>query len=112
MNCLQESSRLKRILSLDGGGIRGIFALQVLARIEELMREHRGQPGLALADEFDAFARTSTGPIIATELSWGLAVRDIEALFNDRSLPNYNLDIPLANRRRPRNATSRFAPVG
>ena len=72
---------MKRILSLDGGGIRGVFTLQVLARVEELFREESGRRDLVLADVFDMFAGTSTGAIIATFLSWGTPVREIERLY-------------------------------
>ena len=65
---------MKRILSLDGGGIRGVFTLEVLKRIECLLREHRNKPSLVLADEFDCFAGTSTGAIIAACLCWGMSV--------------------------------------
>jgi uncharacterized protein len=68
---------LKRILSLDGGGIRGVFSLQILARIEALFRAARANPALVLRDEFDFFAGTSTGAIIATYLAWGLSVQSI-----------------------------------
>ena len=46
---------MKRILSLDGGGIRGAFSLEVLLRIETLLREHFKNPQLVLADHFAAF---------------------------------------------------------
>jgi hypothetical protein len=72
---------MKRILSLDGGGVRGIFTLQILARIEALFREERGKPDLVLADVFDMMAGTSTGAIIATFLSWGKTVQEIEDLY-------------------------------
>ncbi|HWA10763.1 MAG TPA: patatin-like phospholipase family protein [Opitutaceae bacterium] len=75
---------MKRILTLDGGGIRGMFSLQVLARIEALFRAERGRPGLVLRDEFDFFAGTSTGAIIATFLAWGLSVGEIETLYVER----------------------------
>jgi hypothetical protein len=75
---------MKRILALDGGGIRGVFTLQVLARIEELFRDERRRPALVLRDEFDFFAGTSTGAIIATFLAWGLPVREIERLYLER----------------------------
>ena len=74
---------MKRILSLDGGGIRGIFALQILARIEALFREESGRPDLRLADAFDLIAGTSTGAIIAAFLSWGKSVAEIEQLYID-----------------------------
>ena len=76
---------MKRILALDGGGIRGVFSLQILARIEELFREERKDPNLVLADVFDLIAGTSTGAIIAAFLSWGLPVREIEKLYVDYS---------------------------
>jgi hypothetical protein len=75
---------MKRILALDGGGIRGIFSLQILARIEELLRQKEGRPDLKLADVFHLFAGTSTGAIIATGLSWGMAVGEIEQLYVTR----------------------------
>jgi hypothetical protein len=68
---------MKRILSLDGGGIRGVFSLEILLRIETLLREHFQAPRLILADHFDFVAGTSTGAIIATGLSWGMTVEEI-----------------------------------
>lgn len=74
---------MKRILTLDGGGVRGIFTLQVLARIEALLREEQHRPDLVLADVFDLIAGTSTGAIIAAFLSLGKPVADIEKLYVD-----------------------------
>jgi uncharacterized protein len=65
----------KRILSLDGGGIRGIITLQYLKKIETLLRERYKQPQLVLADYFDFIGGTSTGSIIATTLALG---RDVD----------------------------------
>lgn len=76
---------LKRILACDGGGIGALFTLQVLSRMEELFRAERQRPNLVLRDEFDLFAGTSTGAIIATGLAWGMSVRDIESMYVDRS---------------------------
>ncbi len=76
---------MKRILALDGGGIRGLFSLQILARIEELFRQEQGKPALVLADIFHFFAGTSTGAIIATCLAWGMSVEAIQALYVQRS---------------------------
>src|SRR5512134_141192 len=76
---------MKRILALDGGGIRGAFSLEILARMEELLRRRAGSPNLVLADHFDLIAGTSTGAIIATCLSWGMAVADIQRLYTDQA---------------------------
>jgi hypothetical protein len=63
-----------RILSLDGGGIRGVFPAAFLARLEE----HLEQP---IGRYFDMIAGTSTGGIIAIGLGLGLPARDILDLY-------------------------------
>jgi patatin-like phospholipase/acyl hydrolase len=74
---------MKRILALDGGGIRGVFSLKILQRMQELLRASYGNPDLVLADHFDFFAGTSTGAIIATCLCWGKTVEEILNLYKD-----------------------------
>jgi patatin-like phospholipase/acyl hydrolase len=54
-----------RILSIDGGGIRGIVPGQVLVNLEKYLQTQSGDPGLRLADCFDLIAGTSTGGILA-----------------------------------------------
>jgi len=75
---------LKRIIALDGGGIRGVFSLQILARIEELLRAQAGRNDLVLANAFDLFAGTSTGAIIAAFLAWGAPVAEVEQHYVQR----------------------------
>jgi len=77
----KELTNMKRILTLDGGGIRGVFSLEVLLHIQTLLRTQYGNPEMVLADHFDLFAGTSTGAIIATCLCWGMAVEDILELY-------------------------------
>jgi predicted acylesterase/phospholipase RssA len=72
---------MKRILALDGGGIRGVFSLEILLRIQALLRAEYDSPDLVLADHFDLFAGTSTGAIIATSLCWGMSVEEILELY-------------------------------
>ena len=81
---------MKRLLALDGGGIRGIFSLEVLARIEALLREKSGNKDLVLADHFDYLAGTSTGGIIATCLAWGMPVAAIQDLYINRSVEMFH----------------------
>lgn len=50
----------KKILTLDGGGIRGIMTVEVLAGIEKSCRTSKNNPKLVLSDWFDFFAGTST----------------------------------------------------
>jgi uncharacterized protein len=72
----------KRILALDGGGIRGIITLEILARIETLLREKLRRPAdFALADYFDFIAGTSTGAIIGTGLALGMSVAAVQSFY-------------------------------
>jgi uncharacterized protein len=71
----------KRMLSLDGGGIRGVLALEVLRRMETVLGG--GSPDFVLADYFDYIAGTSTGAIIATGLALGKRVEEIAAMYKD-----------------------------
>jgi uncharacterized protein len=53
-----------RILSLDGGGIRGIISCVILKFIEEQLQIH-DDPEAKIGDYFDLIAGTSTGGILA-----------------------------------------------
>ena len=65
----------KRILSLDGGGVRGLVALGFLERIESILRERSPAPDeFRLSDYYDLIGGTSTGAIIATGLALGFPV--------------------------------------
>jgi hypothetical protein len=71
----------RRILALDGGGIRGIVSVEVLARIEALLRAETGTPDLLLGDWFNLIAGTSTGAITAALLATGHSARDIQHFY-------------------------------
>ena len=73
----------KKLLALDGGGIRGIITLEVLARLESILREAKadGSPDFCLADYFDYIAGTSTGALIASGLSIGMTVSEISNFY-------------------------------
>lgn len=55
------------ILSLDGGGIRGIISCIVLRYLEELLQQ-KDHPNAKLGDYFDMIAGSSTGGILASVL--------------------------------------------
>ena len=66
-----------RILSLDGGGIRGVFPAAFLARLEDHLEHPIGR-------YFDLIAGTSTGGIIAIGLGLGLSAADILKLYAEQ----------------------------
>lgn len=70
----------KRLLSLDGGGIRAGLTLAILERLERVVEEVEGRP-VRLGDWFDLIGGTSTGSILATLLALGFRVADIRTLY-------------------------------
>lgn len=72
----------RKLLALDGGGIRGVMTLEVLAKIESELQHKLGRgDDFVLADYFDYIAGTSTGAIIATCLSLGMRVTEIRSFY-------------------------------
>ena len=66
-----------RILSIDGGGYRGVYPAHVLKRIEEELN-------LSVRDEFDLLAGTSTGSIVAGGIAAGIPPREIAAMYESK----------------------------
>ena len=66
-----------RILSIDGGGVRGLLVAVLLEQLDERV------PGWR--DKIDLVAGTSTGGIIALGLAKGLEPSDLRELYYDRS---------------------------
>jgi predicted acylesterase/phospholipase RssA len=71
----------KKILACDGGGIRGLISVEILARLEADLRNHLGQPNLLLGDYFDFICGTSTGGIIASCLACGMDMKTIRDFY-------------------------------
>ena len=66
-----------RVLSLDGGGIKGTYTAAVLAQLEAMT-------GKRLADHFDLITGTSTGGIIAIALGMGVSTKDVLRLYVEK----------------------------
>ncbi|MCB1117743.1 MAG: patatin-like phospholipase family protein [Chlamydiia bacterium] len=74
--------RIFNVLSIDGGGIRGIIPLIALCALEEMIQQTN--PGARLSDQFDLIAGTSTGGLIALGLACGHTAKSILEIFTDR----------------------------
>jgi patatin-like phospholipase/acyl hydrolase len=86
MSLLQrfEQQGPKRILALDGGGIRGALSLGYLQKMEDILRQRHGNdPNFRLSQYFDLIGGTSTGSIIASCLAIGMKVSDIKKMYDD-----------------------------
>lgn len=72
----------RKMLALDGGGIRGLVTLQFLSKLETDLRQARGADDkFRLCDYFDYIGGTSTGAIIATCLARGMSVAEIQDVY-------------------------------
>lgn len=68
----------KRILSLDGGGIRGVLTLGFLEKMESMLAKENDDPNFRLYQYFDLIGGTSTGSIIASALAVGMKASEIK----------------------------------
>ena len=84
---LNKETNQRKLLALDGGGIRGMVALGVLERMEEHLKNRLGRKSdenFRLCDYFDYIAGTSTGAIIAACLAWGMSVKEIRYFYEEK----------------------------
>lgn len=85
-----------KILSIDGGGIRGVLPARFLCEMEdELVRNGVENP--RLCDYFDLICGTSTGGIIAIGLALGMRSKDILDLYKKHGSKIFNKRIKLIN---------------
>ena len=73
----KERGSARRVLAIDGGGIKGVLPAAFLAKVEEATNER-------IVDHFDLIAGTSTGGIIALGLGMGIPASKILAFYRER----------------------------
>jgi patatin-like phospholipase/acyl hydrolase len=66
-----------RVLSLDGGGMRGTYTATYLDRIAAAFAKRRGVAALDIGAAFDLIVGTSTGGIIACALAAGIPLAEM-----------------------------------
>lgn len=72
----------RKMLALEGGGIRGLITLGILKRMEEMLAVTTGNgSSFRLCDYFDYIAGTSTGAIIAAGLARGMSVQELISFY-------------------------------
>jgi patatin-like phospholipase/acyl hydrolase len=74
-------SSLIKILSIDGGGIRGILPGQILVSLEQKLQQKTSDPNVRLVDFFDLLAGTSTGGILTCLYSTRTSAEDAVQLY-------------------------------
>src|SRR5437763_92262 len=66
-----------RILSLDGGGLKGLFTAKLLSDLERDLN-------LNVGDYFDLISGTSTGAIIALGIGLGMSAEEMFQFYRQR----------------------------
>uniref|UniRef100_A0A2C9UV14 Patatin n=1 Tax=Manihot esculenta TaxID=3983 RepID=A0A2C9UV14_MANES len=77
------------VLSIDGGGIRGIIPATILASLESKLQDLDG-PDARIADYFDVIAGTSTGGLVTTMLT--APNKDKRPMFQAKDIKNFYLE--------------------
>lgn len=78
------TERPRKLLALDGGGIRGVMSLEILRKIEQDLAAATGQgASFRLGDFFDYIGGTSTGAIIAAGLAMGKSVQELVDFYTE-----------------------------
>jgi patatin-like phospholipase/acyl hydrolase len=74
----------RKLLALDGGGIRGAITLEIIAEMERQLQGKLGRgDDFVLANYFDYIAGTSTGAIIGTCLALGMRAREVAEFYKE-----------------------------
>lgn len=73
-----------KILTIDGGGIRGLFPATYLANLEWQIQEVNGAHK-QISDYFDLICGTSTGGIIATAIALGMSSNELVKLYEEKA---------------------------
>jgi hypothetical protein len=73
----QSDKKTFKILSIDGGGIKGLYSSTILEHLEE-------KYSCSISDHFDMICGTSTGGLIALALSLGLPAKTVSEFYINR----------------------------
>ena len=76
-----------KILSLNGGGVRGLFTISLLAQLETIIEKREKRNDVKIGDYFDLITGTSIGGILALGLASGKSARELQEKF-EKSAPD------------------------
>ena len=91
---MNQQSKPYRVLSLDGGGMRGTYTTTYLDRVANGFATRRGVSALDIGAAFDLIVGTSTGGIVACALAGGIPLSEITALYVEHGPLTFSRPLP------------------
>ena len=91
---MTNAPKCLRVLSIDGGGMRGLYTAAYLKSLVQRYAVTRGVPNLDIAKGFDLITGTSTGAIIACALAADVPLDRVSALYRERGPEIFPLKLP------------------
>ncbi|MCB1092960.1 MAG: patatin-like phospholipase family protein [Verrucomicrobiae bacterium] len=95
------------VLTLDGGGMRGLYTASVLETLADRFAGSQARPSLDIGKGFDLIFGTSTGAILACGLAAGIDISTIKSLYRVKGpaifpdpMPPYDRSMRLKERLR------------
>jgi len=83
-----------RVLSLDGGGMRGVYAATYLGELAEAFARKRHTAPLDVGKGFDLIVGTSSGGVVACALAAGVPLREVVALYREHGAAIFPMKLP------------------
>lgn len=83
-----------RVLSIDGGGMRGLYTAIYLSSLVKQYAANRGVSGLDVGKGFDMIVGTSTGGILACALVAGIPLDSVADLYRDHGKAIFPVKLP------------------
>jgi len=94
---MEEKMKPFRVLSLDGGGMRGIYSANYLSRLAcNFAKKNKSGP-IDLGKQFDLIVGTSTGAFIACGLAAGKDLQEIVSMYQKYGSKIFQLPLPSGN---------------
>jgi len=91
---MNQQSKPLRVLSLDGGGMRGTYTATYLDRVANAFATRREVKALDIGVAFDLIVGTSTGGIVACALAAGIPLSEITALYVEHGPKIFTRPLP------------------
>lgn len=88
------SNSTYRVLSIDGGGMRGLYTAAYLASLTQRYAVTRGETALDVGKGFNLITGNSTGAIVACAMAAGVSLDRIVSLYRERGPEIFPIKMP------------------